>query len=65
MHYLLHFDTKKYVSIKSISKNPENLTLNANLENSRIGFKDVLLLVPDLNRLVSCARFASSRFGLN
>ena len=38
-----------YPSIKSINKNPENLTLNANLENSRIGFKDVLLLVPDLN----------------
>ena len=38
-----------YPSIESISENLENLTLNANLENSRLGFKDVLLLVPDLN----------------
>jgi hypothetical protein len=38
-----------YPSIQSISENIENLTLDANLENSRLGFKDVLLLVPDLN----------------
>ncbi len=38
-----------YPSIQSISENPENLTLNANLVNSQIGFKDVLLLIPDLN----------------
>ncbi len=37
-----------YPSIQSISENIENLTLNANLVNSKIGFKDILLLVPDL-----------------
>lgn len=37
-----------YPSIESISKNPENLTLDANLQNSKLGFKDVLLLVPQL-----------------
>lgn len=38
-----------YPSIQSISENIENLTLDANLMNSKIGFKDILLLVPDLN----------------
>lgn len=38
-----------YPSIQSISENLENLTLDANLVNSKIGFKDILLLVPDLN----------------
>jgi len=38
-----------YPSIKSLTENPENLTVNANLKNSKLGFKDVLLLVPDLN----------------
>lgn len=37
-----------YPSIESISKNPENLTLDANLKDSKISFKDVLLLVPQL-----------------
>jgi len=38
-----------YPSIKSLTENPENLTVNANLKNSKLGFKDVLLLVPNLN----------------
>uniref|UniRef100_UPI0040473EA3 translocation/assembly module TamB domain-containing protein n=1 Tax=Mariniflexile sp. TaxID=1979402 RepID=UPI0040473EA3 len=38
-----------YPSIDSISKNPENLKLDAHLKNSKVGFKDVLLVVPQLN----------------
>lgn len=37
-----------YPSIESISKNPENLTLEADFKESKLGFKDVLLLVPKL-----------------
>ncbi|MEO8255510.1 MAG: translocation/assembly module TamB, partial [Flavobacterium sp.] len=37
-----------YPSIESLSKNIEALTVDANLKNSKIGFKDVLLLVPQL-----------------
>ncbi|NHN26895.1 translocation/assembly module TamB [Flavobacterium jejuense] len=38
----------KYTSIASLTKNPENIQLQANFSNSSIGFKDILLLVPDL-----------------
>ncbi|SHM18143.1 Family of unknown function [Flavobacterium flevense] len=37
-----------YPSIESISKNPENLTLDVHLKNSKLAFKDILLLVPQL-----------------
>lgn len=37
-----------YPSIESISKNPENLAVDAHLKDSKISFKDVLLLVPQL-----------------
>ncbi|WP_445722370.1 translocation/assembly module TamB domain-containing protein [Flavobacterium sp.] len=38
----------KYTSIASLAKDPENIQLQANFSNSSIGFKDILLLVPDL-----------------
>ncbi|WP_308992319.1 translocation/assembly module TamB domain-containing protein [Mariniflexile litorale] len=38
-----------YPSIESISENPENLKLDIDLKDSRVGFKDVLLLFPQLN----------------
>lgn len=38
-----------YPSIESISKNPESVTIDANLKDSKLGFKDVLLLAPQLN----------------
>nr|WP_243652179.1 translocation/assembly module TamB domain-containing protein [Mariniflexile fucanivorans] len=38
-----------YPSIESLSENPENLVVDANLIDSKLGFKDVLLLVPQLN----------------
>lgn len=38
----------KYTSIASLAKYPENIQLQANFSNSSIGFKDILLLVPDL-----------------
>ncbi|GEP51714.1 DUF490 domain-containing protein [Flavobacterium noncentrifugens] len=37
-----------YPSIESISKNPGELDINANLEGSHVGFKDILILVPSL-----------------
>lgn len=39
-----------YPSIASISKNIGALTLKANMNNSKIGFKDILAFVPDLEK---------------
>ena len=39
-----------YPSIASLKKNPENLSLNLNLIQSKLGFKDLLLLVPFLQK---------------
>ncbi|HLA56008.1 MAG TPA: translocation/assembly module TamB domain-containing protein [Flavobacterium sp.] len=38
----------KYASLESIKKNLGDLALDANLENSAIGFKDILTFVPTL-----------------
>nr|WP_147677818.1 translocation/assembly module TamB [Algibacter pacificus] len=38
-----------YSSIESISKNPENVGINVNLLNSKLSFKDVMLLAPQLS----------------
>jgi len=38
-----------YPSLESLDKHVENLVLDANLKNSKIAFKDVLLLAPQLN----------------
>ncbi|VXC40992.1 conserved hypothetical protein [Flavobacterium sp. 9AF] len=37
-----------YPSISSVSTNPEKMYVNAQFKNSKIGFKDILLIVPDL-----------------
>lgn len=39
-----------YPSITSLKKNPENLGLNLNLILSKVGFKDILLFVPYLQK---------------
>jgi hypothetical protein len=39
-----------YPSIASLKKNPENLSLNLNLIQSKLGFKDLLLFVPYLQK---------------
>ncbi|MCD0470688.1 translocation/assembly module TamB [Flavobacterium sp. JAS] len=39
-----------YPSIAAISKDLGNLTLDANLKQSKIGFKDILLFAPDLQK---------------
>ena len=39
-----------YQSIDSISKNIGNLSVDANLSQSRIGFKDILLFAPQLHK---------------
>ena len=39
-----------YPSIASLKKNPENLDLNLNLTQSKLGFKDLLLFVPFLQK---------------
>lgn len=46
---LQNYVTLTYPSINSISNNPKKLTLNVELKDSKIGFKDVLLLIPQLN----------------
>jgi hypothetical protein len=38
-----------YPSIESLSKNPGALTVEANLNQSRIGFKDILIFAPELS----------------
>ncbi|MCF6132292.1 translocation/assembly module TamB domain-containing protein [Flavobacterium wongokense] len=38
-----------YPSIESLSKNPGGLIVNANLNQSKIGFKDILLFAPELS----------------
>lgn len=38
----------QYTSLESIQKDLGNLALDANLKQSKIGFKDILLFVPDL-----------------
>jgi hypothetical protein len=38
-----------YPSIESLSKNPGELSIKANLVQSRISFRDLLLIVPQLN----------------
>jgi hypothetical protein len=37
-----------YPSIAAVTKNIDNLSLDANLSQAKIGFKDILLFVPDL-----------------
>lgn len=39
-----------YLSIAKLSKNIETLSLDANLNQSKLGFKDILLFVPDLQK---------------
>lgn len=39
-----------YPSIAAVSKNIEKLSIDANLKQSKIGFKDILLFVPDLQK---------------
>lgn len=41
--------TATYPSIESLSTNPEKLSINASLKDSKLGFRDVLLWVPQLN----------------
>lgn len=40
----------KYASLDALKKDLGNLTLDANLNQSKIGFKDILLFAPDLQK---------------
>lgn len=40
----------KYASLEALKKDLGNLSLDANLKQSKIGFKDILLFVPDLQK---------------
>ncbi|OXB01552.1 translocation/assembly module TamB domain-containing protein [Flavobacterium pectinovorum] len=40
----------KYTSLDALKKDLGNLTLDANLNQSKIGFKDILLFAPDLQK---------------
>src|SRR5690606_1004364 len=40
-----------YPSIESLMDHPENIVLDAKFKNSKLGMKDVILLVPDLDTM--------------
>ena len=40
-----------YPSIKSLSENPGALAINANLNQSKVGFKDILIFAPELSNI--------------
>ncbi|RUT68457.1 translocation/assembly module TamB [Flavobacterium cupreum] len=42
--------TLKYASLDALKKDLGNLTLDANLNQSKVGFKDILLFAPDLRK---------------
>ena len=42
--------TLKYSSLAALKKDIANLTIDANLKDSKVGFKDVLLFAPDLKK---------------
>lgn len=39
-----------YPSIAAVTKNIDNLSLDANINQAKVGFKDILLFVPDLQK---------------
>jgi hypothetical protein len=41
----------KYPSLDNAIAHPENIVIDANIKNSKLGMKDVLLLVPDLDTM--------------
>ena len=43
--------TVSYPSISEIIDHPENIVLNASIKNSKLGMRDVILLVPDLDTM--------------
>ena len=42
--------TLKYASLAALKKDIANLNIDANLNQSKVGFKDILLFVPDLQK---------------
>jgi len=54
-----------YPSISSISTNLGELGIDANLEKTRIGFKDILLLAPDLANTVPLKGYQNAVLNIN
>jgi len=54
-----------YPSIAAISKNIGLLHVNANLDGSRLGLKDVLLLMPTMNSMEPFKNYPNSVFKIN
>src|SRR6202035_3045966 len=54
-----------YTSIASISNNLGNLFINANLDGSRLGLKDVLLLMPSMATMEPFKHSPNSVFKIN
>ena len=54
-----------YDSLAGITLNPKNTTLTAVLENSRVAFKDIYLLVPALKASLPPAQFANQYVDVN
>ncbi len=55
----------KYNSIADLSKNLQDLEINANLENSKIGVQDILLFVPNLQENKFFASNLNSEININ
>ncbi len=55
----------EYKSIEELNKNIPDLYIDANLENSKIGVKDILLFVPNLENNKFFAANATSEINLN
>ena len=54
-----------YPSIASLSKDLGQLSLNANLDGSRLGLKDVLLLIPTMANMEPFKHYPNSVFKVN
>ncbi len=54
-----------YNSIADLSKNLDDLEINANLENSKIGVQDILIFVPNLEKNKLFASNLNSEINLN
>ncbi|TXF79557.1 translocation/assembly module TamB [Chryseobacterium sp.] len=54
-----------YNSIKQLSANPGAVKISANIRNSRVGFSDILMLVPSLRNTVPFNRYPNAILNVN
>lgn len=54
-----------YNSINQLTSNPENILVNANIKNSKIGFSDILNLVPSLRNTTPFDKYPNAVLNVN